>query len=391
MHLFTQHNNIFALADKSTVEVEDIESGVYRLKQSMTGLYLEKIEDNYLLPPKIYGNPMPRADRILQTWRERKKNTGLLLSGDKGSGKTLLSQILCNKGIAEDEAAVVLISLPIAGQDLTDLLAEIKRPLIICIDEFEKIYNREKSDVQKAMLTMMDGSNLNGALFVLTVNDQWAIDSHMLNRPGRIYYHYRYAGLDEEFIRSYCEDKLDDKTKIDDIIALTVLIDSFSFDILQAIVEELNRYNEPVGDVLKHLNIKTYGSESEDKTKFVFNIYDSNGNDITSVYNKLDDQITAHPMRVPLRYPIALNLDDTFIDDDDEIIMNKLPTGFKEEYRYIRFPINKDTLVDFNRYTHEMTYKDPTTGFIIKISSSKYKTQSVYDMYLGGTRSVEMI
>src|SRR5580693_7747383 len=58
------------------------------------GFYLEIIE-NFSIPKTIYGNTKSLAERILTTAGDRKNNTGVLLVGEKGSGKTLLSKIVC--------------------------------------------------------------------------------------------------------------------------------------------------------------------------------------------------------------------------------------------------------------------------------------------------------
>ena len=61
------------------------------------------------------------------------------------------------------------------------------------IDEFEKIFSGEK---QQHILTLLDGVFSTHKLFLLTCNDKWKIDSHMRNRPGRIYYMIEFEGLE---------------------------------------------------------------------------------------------------------------------------------------------------------------------------------------------------
>ena len=357
--MFVQNKNIFTLADNSTVEVEDIEKGVYRLKSSLQlGLYLEKIEDNYILPNKVYGNPEPRATRILETWRSREKNTGVLLSGDKGSGKSLLMQMLCNKAVNEDGAAIVIISDSFSGPELTDLLSEIKRPLVIAIDEFEKIYNRNDGEAQKKILSTMDGSNLNRALFVLTVNNRWAVDTHMLNRPGRIFYHYKYSGLTEDFIREYCEDTLEDKSKIDDIIPLTLLVDGFSFDILKALVEELNRYGESVADVISHLNVDVAAFDEDPTVKYSVDLYDNEGNIVTNFF-KVEDRISKHPLRELPYYPIYFYRKDETLFVDDEFKSNVPETIRSDEFEHYGFKLEKENAILWDKFSGEVTYEDP--------------------------------
>ena len=65
--------------------------GTYIVKydKPASKFYLEQI-DNFKLPAKIYGNDHERhATRIITTFMDRDLSTGVLLSGVKGSGKTL--------------------------------------------------------------------------------------------------------------------------------------------------------------------------------------------------------------------------------------------------------------------------------------------------------------
>lgn len=79
--------------------------GTYIVKKNPdTGeMFLKKTVD-LEVSKKVYGNMPQKVDRILNTFREREYNTGIMLSGVKGSGKTFmaksLSQELRNEGIS---------------------------------------------------------------------------------------------------------------------------------------------------------------------------------------------------------------------------------------------------------------------------------------------------
>jgi hypothetical protein len=80
----------------------------------------------------------------------------------------------------------------------------------------------------------------------------------MRNRPGRIFYMLEFKGLDQEFIREYCTDNLRDASlkNIDQICQTAGLFSQFNFDMLKALVEEMNRYNETPREAMKMLNAK---------------------------------------------------------------------------------------------------------------------------------------
>jgi hypothetical protein len=221
----------------------------YVLKCSpMTGFYLEETE-GFKLPPKVYGNTNNYCQRILNTFRQRDRNTGVLLVGEKGSGKTLMMrQVAINSGLP-----VVIIDSSFTGDSFNSFISSITQPCIILFDEFEKVYKKED---QEQVLTLLDGTYQSNKLFIITSNSKYLLDDNMKNRPGRIYYLFEYTGLDEDFIREYCDDNLNDKSKIDKIVELSKLFDQFNFDMLAAVVEEINRYEDEPSDLIKILNAK---------------------------------------------------------------------------------------------------------------------------------------
>jgi hypothetical protein len=65
-----------------------------------------------------------------------------------------------------------------------------------------------------------------------------------------------YKGLDSGFIREYCNDNLEAKDHIDRICTIASLFDQFNFDMLKALVEEMNRYGDTPQEALALLNVK---------------------------------------------------------------------------------------------------------------------------------------
>jgi hypothetical protein len=140
----------------------------------------------------------------------------------------------------------------------------------VLFDEFEKVYDR---DNQEKILTLLDGVYPSKKLFVLTCNDKYRVDHHMRNRPGRIFYMIEFKGLVGEFITEYCEDNLTNKEHIPQICRLSTLFSEFNFDMLKALVEEMNRYGETPQEAMQLLNAKP---ELDGDNKFEVQI-ESNG------------------------------------------------------------------------------------------------------------------
>jgi hypothetical protein len=185
-----------------------------------------------------------------------------MLTGEKGSGKTLLAKLLA---VTAAEAAVptIVINEPWCGEGFNSFMQMIEQPTVILFDEFEKVYDK---DDQEKMLTLLDGVYPSKKLFILTCNDKWRIDSHMRNRPGRIFYSLDFKGLEQDFIMEYCADNLDNVDHIASVCRVAAMFDQFNFDMLKALVEEMNRYKETASEAMRMLNAKPeFGGDSKYK------------------------------------------------------------------------------------------------------------------------------
>ena len=116
------------------------------------------------------------------------------------------------------------------------------------------MYDEKKH--QDLLLTLLDGVFPTKKLFVLTTNDRHGVNSKMLNRPGRIFYSIEYKGLSEGFIREYCVDNLKRKADTNGVAAYAKLFEHFNFDMLKALVEEMNRYKETARQASSMMNMK---------------------------------------------------------------------------------------------------------------------------------------
>jgi ATPase family associated with various cellular activities (AAA) len=250
---YLKSGNTFRVSSKEQMDLhESLPVGNYVIKADPNiGFYLQQIED-FKKPAKLYGDVHKNTNRILTTFGQRNGGTGVLLCGEKGSGKSLLA-----KNVAMDAAKegipTLIINAPWHGDAFNSFIQNIEQPCVVLLDEYEKVYDPA---TQPAMLTLLDGVYPSKKLFLLTVNDKWRVDIHMRNRPGRIFYIIDYSGLDENFIREYCADNLKNKGEIDKLIQITHTFDQFNFDMLKALIEEMNRYGESVVDAIKFLNVR---------------------------------------------------------------------------------------------------------------------------------------
>jgi hypothetical protein len=241
------------------MDVRDrLPSGNYTVcKHPLTGEYFLEETAAFTLPPKLYGKTERYAERILSTFNRRAPGSqiGVCLSGTKGSGKTLLA-----KHIAKTSGLpTIIVNTPFSDERFMRTMQGIEQEAVIIFDEFEKLYD---SDAQESILTLFDGVfTARNKVMVITCNNKYAVQSFFHNRPSRLRYSIAFEGLGVEFIREYCEDVLKDcRTYLDKIINLAVLCDEFNFDMLQTLVDELNRYGGEFEDAVEILNVKPLGN-----------------------------------------------------------------------------------------------------------------------------------
>lgn len=253
MTYFLKNGTTFTPSAEANLDLHTkLPAGNYIIKKDQFGKFFFEQIENFEFKTKRYGDNVKNTDRILSTFQSREVSTGVMLAGEKGSGKSLLAKTLSIRGYELDIPTIV-INAPWCGDEFNKLIQDIKQPAIVLFDEFEKVYDREE---QEHILTLLDGVFPTKKLFVLTCNDKYRVDSHMRNRPGRIFYMLDFKGLDTEFIREYCQDNLKNTAYIDKICNISSLFSQFNFDMLKALVEEMNRYNESPEESLKMLNTK---------------------------------------------------------------------------------------------------------------------------------------
>lgn len=295
---YVHHGRDFDVVTRAEGEVCDaLPPGVYRLNfHPHRGWWFSEMAP-FVMPSKFYGNVERRAARIFDTYmqrRERGQSTGVLLDGIKGSGKTLLA-----KKVAVDSGLpVILINTPYTDDDFKEILANVG-PCVILFDEFEKVYHEKEK--QNTVLTLLDGAFASQALTFLIVNDAYKLVGPLKNRPGRLFYYLEYGGLDENFIREYVTDNLRPVMKdidfgldqvidseateqrINGILSVAAMFKAFTFDHLQSVVEEMNRYGETAEEVLEYLNVKIPKPNLFDF--FEVNIW-IDGQDMTKIQSK---------------------------------------------------------------------------------------------------------
>lgn len=226
--------------------------GIYTIqyhKESDT-YSLELTQEGFKLPPVLYGNVRKNATRVWNTFSISKLSTGILLTGESGSGKSLLAEVICNMAISKGIPVIYITAIKMTS----NLVMQLQRltDVVIYMDEFGKCSDR---DIQNTMLSFFSDTTTR-KLFILTENNTWMVSNFILNRPGRIRYHIDYSKIPKNIVADYLSKNCKDETFKNDVFKLYLSSKTFSFDHLQTLVSEHDRYPEDdLSQLLEILNL----------------------------------------------------------------------------------------------------------------------------------------
>lgn len=211
---------------------------------------LVKLNDNFTLPPILYGNIEKNAIRVWNTFCKGDGSTGILLTGQSGSGKSLLAEVICNLAVSKGLPVIYLTAIEVKPELIT-LLTSLSN-VVVYMDEFGKCTN---SSMQDKMLSFF-ADTTSKRLYIVTENEKWSINRYILNRPGRIRYHIEYKKVPKDMIVDYLNRNVKDTRFKEDVYRLYVSSSVFSFDHLQAICTEHDRYpDDDIESLVKILNL----------------------------------------------------------------------------------------------------------------------------------------
>ncbi len=277
---------------------------------------------------KIYGQHLDKVKKVLNAMDKMNRNLGVILSGDKGIGKSLFSKCL---GLKARKKGIPVILVNEYNEGIANFLEEIEQTVMILFDEYDKTFNDKKYNCQAEMLSLFDGVSAGKKLFVITCNEIQSLSQYLINRPGRFHYHFRFLYPTADEIRDYMEDKLDKQyyDEIENVIAFSVRM-NLNYDCLRSIAFELNnglKFQEAINDlniirISQYKNIKII-VEFENQATLSgkikeWQLYDNTTTDM-SIY--LPDNI--RPLSFVGEYigEFPMNFSNNYIDKDKRMLM----------------------------------------------------------------------
>lgn len=277
---------------------------------------------------KIYGQHLDKVKKVLNSMDKMNRNLGVILSGDKGIGKSLFSKCL---GLKARKKGIPVILVNEYHEGIANFLEEIEQTVMILFDEYDKTFDEKKHNCQAEMLSLFDGVSAGKKLFVITCNEIQSLSQYLINRPGRFHYHFRFLYPTADEIRDYMEDKLDKQyyDEIENVIAFSVRM-NLNYGCLRSIAFELNnglKFQQAINDlniirISQYKNIKII-VEFENQATLSgkikeWQLYD---NTITDMSIYLPDNI--RPLSYVGEYigEFPMNFSNNYIDKDKRMLM----------------------------------------------------------------------
>lgn len=198
-----------------------INGKVYNLKwDRYNGMsYFE--EDGLLsLPAKVYTTKSDNAfiKRVNTYFQKTSKlSTGVMLSGIKGTGKTVMAKVIAKNS----NLPIIVVDEDYPTGRINDFFRKFETPVTIIFDEVDKHWDTED------LLGWLDGVQTNAKKLVLfTCNNEDRVNDYLKDRCSRVRYIRHFEANDNaRFLREILRDKGIAEDKIED--TYTFIVNNF--------------------------------------------------------------------------------------------------------------------------------------------------------------------
>lgn len=212
------------------------------------------------LPSKVYCTQRDERfiNKVINSYNLSESGfTGVMLSGLKGSGKTVMAKVIANNS----SLPIINIDKNIRPYILRNLVEKLgDTSVCFLFDELDKVLEDYDDSV---LLQVLDGSDTKGKHMILfTCNDEREISEYLIDRCSRIRYWREFDEMSPSLIMEVLNDKLNDKKEVK---SLTDFIkDNFkvcSFDNIASFVKEVNDYpTTTFEELFEDMNLSSKGT-----------------------------------------------------------------------------------------------------------------------------------
>lgn len=213
-------------------------------------LYLKE-DNDFQLPEKYYQSAGDKRfiNKVINTFTKTQKlTTGVLLSGIKGSGKTLMAKhIAMNSNVP-----IIVVDKSVRAGDIESFFSRIKIDTCVIFDELDKYWSTSY------LLGFLDGVKPTGKkLVICTCNDEGEVSEYLNDRCSRIRYKRDFKCLGVDAILGILTDVMDEEKAYDVASFIADNLGVISYDNVIVFADEvINNPNESLEDILEDLNIE---------------------------------------------------------------------------------------------------------------------------------------
>lgn len=265
-----------------------INGKVYNLKYERYGVGSYFEEDGSLnLPKKIYTT---KDDDIfikrVNTYFEKtlKLSTGVMLSGVKGTGKTVMAKIIAKNS----NLPIIVVDENFPTSQINDFFRKFSTPVAVIFDEVDKHWDTED------LLGWLDGIQTNAKKLVLfTCNNENLVNEYLKDRCSRVRYTRHFEANDNaRFLKEILKDKGIAENEIES--TYTFIINNFnllSIDNILSFIDEKLIFSELSNErLLKDMNISSDSKSNVNKeSEECESEEDENENEDWDEYDEDDD------------------------------------------------------------------------------------------------------
>ena len=213
-------------------------------------LYLKE-DNDFQMPEKYYQSTADKrfVNKVVNTFKTTSKlTTGVLLSGIKGSGKTLMAKHIA----MNSDVPIIVVDKSVRAGEIESFFSRIEIDTCVIFDELDKYWNTSY------LLGFLDGVKPTGKkLVICTCNDEDEVSDYLNDRCSRMRYKRDFKCLTVDAILGILTDILEEDKAREVAAFIAENLGVISYDNVIVFADEVkNNPDESLESILEDLNIE---------------------------------------------------------------------------------------------------------------------------------------